>query len=99
MHLDTYVESFDPFFTLKLFTPLIKPIVPIESKSSWSIFVFAYFLQTWTTNLKFFSISRLRASSSPLDKFSMAIFSSSGVNGSGNKQVPVIYPNYDYSRF
>ena len=94
IHLETYVDNFDPFSGLKLFTPFIKPIVPIDNKSSWSIFVFEYFLHTWTTNLKFFSINKLRASSSFLANFSTAIFSSSGVNGSGNKLLPVIYPNY-----
>ena len=46
IHLETYVDNFDPFSGLKLFTPFIKPIVPIDNKSSWSIFVFEYFLHT-----------------------------------------------------
>ena len=94
MHLDAYVASFIFLSFLYVLIPLIKPIVPIDNKSSWSIFVFKYFLHTWTTNLKFFSINKLRASSSFSANFSTTIFSSSGVNGSGNKLLPVIYPNY-----
>lgn len=70
--------------------PFIKPIVPIDSKSSWSIFVFEYFLQTCATNLKFLSTSKSLASLFPSLYFSSAIFSSSAVNGSGNIVVPVM---------
>ena len=70
MHLETYVERRAPFSGLKLLIPLIRPIVPIEIKSSWSTFELLYFLHTCATSLKFLSIKILRASSSPVLNFS-----------------------------
>ena len=84
MHLETYVESFTFLVGSKLLIPFIKPIVPIEIKSSWSTFVDTYFLQTCATNLKFLSIKIFLASSLPCFNFSKQSFSSSIVNGSGN---------------
>lgn len=81
------------FESSKLFIALIKPIEPIDIKSSWSILVVEYFLLICATNLKFLSINIFLASVSPLFIFSMHIFSSSGDNGSGNKEFPWIYPN------
>ena len=92
MQRETYVESRAPFSGLKLLMPFISPIVPIEIKSSWSTFELLYFLQTCATNLKFLSISRLRASSSPVLNFSRHIRSSSELNGSGKSCTPEMYP-------
>ena len=47
--------------------PFISPIVPIEIKSSNSMFVELYFLQTCATYLKFRSIKIFLASSFPSD--------------------------------
>ena len=65
MHLETYVDSLTFLLGLKLFIPFIKPIVPIEIKSSCETFVAIYFLETCATNLKFLSINMFLASSSP----------------------------------
>ena len=43
MHLDAYVASFIFLSFLYVLIPLIKPIVPIDTKSSNSTLVFSYF--------------------------------------------------------
>ena len=56
------------------------------------IFVEEYFLATCATNLKFRSIKMFLAFSSPFFIFSKYIFSSSLLNGSGNKLPDCMYP-------
>ena len=92
MQRETYVDKRAPFSGLKLLIPLIRPIVPIEIKSSWSTLELEYFLQTWATSLKFRSISILRASSSPVLNLSRYISSSLELKGSGKSCAPEIYP-------
>ena len=95
-HFDTYVASFVPLLLLKLEIPFISPIVPIDIKSSISIFEDAYFLATCATNLKFLSIKIFLASLLPFLYKSKYFFSSSKVNGSGNNLLLDIYPKYVY---
>ena len=76
MHLEQYVESLNPFSSLKLFIPFINPIVPIDIYSSLSIELVAYFLAICATNLKLCSISLSLASFDPA-KYSLSNASTS----------------------
>lgn len=98
MHLETYVESFTLLDGLKLLIPFINPIVPIEIKSSKSMLVEEYFLQTCATKRKFFSINIFLASSSPFFNNSKYFCSSSLLNGSGKRLLFEIYPTKKNSR-
>ena len=86
------MASLIPLELSKLLIPLISPIEPIEIKSSGSILVELYFLVIWATNLKLCSIKIFLASSLPFLKSSKYFFSSSLLNGSGNKELFEIYP-------
>ena len=90
IHLEAYVANFIFLSTLKVLTPFINPIVPIEIKSSKPTPVFSNFLAIYTTNLKFLSTKTLRASFSPFSILSNISCSSSGVNGGGNVWLPPI---------
>ena len=70
------------FSGLKVLIDLIKPIVPIEIKSSKSSPFYQTFLP-WATNLKFRSIKIFLASSLPLAIWTNSSLSSSGVSGWG----------------
>ena len=68
---------------LKVFIPFIKPMEPIDTKSSKSTPVFSYFLARKTTSLKLCSISLLREYKSPSWAFFIYVSSSSFSNGGG----------------
>jgi len=65
MHLAAYVANLVPLLGLNVAIALIKPIVPIEIKSSVSFPVLLYFFTICATNLKFLSINTFLAFSSP----------------------------------
>ncbi|MPN37149.1 hypothetical protein SDC9_184665 [bioreactor metagenome] len=75
--------------SLNVLTALIKPIVPIDIKSSTSIPVFSNFLDMYTTSLKFRSIKTVLTLSS-FSKFCNSSFSSSALSGGGNMLTPPI---------
>ena len=56
------IEEIKEINSLKVFTPFIKPIVPIDIKSTIPIPVFSNFLEIYTTNLKFLSTKTCLAS-------------------------------------
>ena len=85
IHLEAYVANFIFFSLLNVFTPFIRPIVPIDIKSSIPIPVFSNFLAMYTTNLKFLSTKICLASKLLFsDNFFMYFSSSFGGNGGGN---------------
>ena len=88
IHLEAYVASFIFFSVLKVFTPFINPIVPVEIKSSSPTPVFSNFLAIYTTSLKFLSTNVCFTSSCPLSNFFKSSSSSSGVNGGGRLMLP-----------
>ncbi|MNP48490.1 hypothetical protein D3C76_1426130 [compost metagenome] len=72
---------------------LIKPTVPIEIKSSTSLFCIEYFFTICATNLKFLSISILFAETSPSWNFFKYNSSSASESGFGNVLLLLfIYP-------
>ena len=73
---------------LKVLTPFINPIVPIDIKSSIPIPVFSNFFAMYTTNLKFLSTKVFLALSSPFASFSSTFSSSSGSSGGGKVPLP-----------
>src|SRR5690625_7829220 len=95
IHLAAYVASFVPLPTLKLSTPLIKPIVPIEIKSSVYSPVFSNFLTICATSRKLCSINLLRADSFPCCNNQIYFFSSSLDNGMGER----VFLRYDTTRY
>ena len=91
IHLDAYVASLIFFSELNVFTPFIKPIVPIDIKSSIPIPVFSNFFAMYTTNLKFLSTNIcLVCKLSSSDSLFINSASSSGGNGGGNVWLPAI---------
>src|SRR5699024_7356379 len=91
-----YVASFAPLFALKLSTPLIKPIVPIEIKSSLFSFVSSYFFTICATRRKLCSINLSLAIVSPASIASTYFFSSSLDNGWGNALFLIYETNTTY---
>src|SRR5690554_6177632 len=69
----------------------IRPIVPIEIKSSVSFPVLAYFFTIWATSRKFLSINIFFASSSPLEYLSRYSCSSFMDSGLGKELPSEIY--------
>ena len=84
MHLDAYVASLIFLPVLNVLIDFIKPIVPIEIRSSIPIPVFSNFLAIYTTNLKFLSTNSCLTDSSPLLNLCSACSSSSDSNGGGS---------------
>lgn len=97
MHFAAYVASLLPRSGWKVFTALIRPIVPTDKRSSVSYSVPWYFLTTCATSLRFRSIRISRASRSPSCKRSRQARSSPGVNGFGNvcKEKATLKHSYD----
>src|SRR5690625_5110230 len=84
IHLAAYVANLVPFPTLKLSTPLINPIVPMEIKSSVYSPVLSNFFTIWATSRKLCSINLFLASLLP-SSISLIYFNSSSVDkGWGN---------------
>ena len=52
MHLEAYVANLIFLLGQKVFTALIRPIVPIDIRSSTLEVVFSNFLAIYTTNLR-----------------------------------------------
>jgi len=76
-----------------VFTPFIKPIVPIEiSSEAVSGFWFEYFFAIWATSLKLWTMSLFLASMSLLSLKAVRYFSSSsGVSIAVKELPPVTY--------
>ena len=91
MQRDMYVESLLLLSGRKVFIPFIRPIVPIEIKSS-IVFSSAYFFAICATRRKFRSISIFFAASLPFAYSARYFFSSSFVSGFGNAALPLTYP-------
>ena len=93
MHLDAYVASFIFFSGLNVFIPFMRPIVPIDIRSSTHTPVFSNFFARYTTSLRLCSISCFFACSFDIATFlsTSAIrqhFSSSVSSGGGSTSVP-----------
>ena len=75
---------------LKVFTALIRPMVPMEIRSSMLIPVFSKRLEMYTTRRRLCSISFCRAVSSPCSRALMACSSASLSRGGGRESLPPI---------
>ena len=73
------------FWELKEFTAFIRPIVPIDIRSSDSAEDEEYFLAMCAARRRLCSIRRFLASVSPFYFFSISSFSSFGERGFGNE--------------
>ena len=88
---DAYVASFMFLSVLNVFIPLIRPIVPIDIKSSTPTPVLSNFFAMYTTSLKLCSINILLADSSfSFINFSNCFASSSPSSGAGSTSGPPI---------
>ena len=88
---EIYVDRREFFSGLNVFIPLIRPIVPIDIRSS-RFFSSAYFFAMCATSLRLCSISTFFALSSPFAYKSRYFFSSLLFNGFGNVALPETYP-------
>ena len=75
---------------LKVFTALMRPMVPMEIRSSMLMPVFSKRLEMYTTRRRLCSISSCRAASSPLSRALIARSSSSLSSGGGRVSLPPI---------
>ena len=80
------------FFRLVAVDRLIRPIVPIDRRSSGSRTDELYFLTMWATSLRLYSIRVRRASSSPDMHRFIYSFSLSGVRGFLNASICFTLP-------
>ena len=87
---DAYVASFIFLSGLKVFIAFIRPIVPIEIKSSTYMPVFSNFRAIYTTRRRFLSINVALTDISPSASAFMSLASSSFVSGEGSVSLPPI---------
>ena len=91
MHLDAYVASLIFFAGLNVLIALIKPMVPMEIKSSTPTLVLSNFFAMYTTRRRLCSIRRDLASFSPsVPKRASVSVSSAAESGAGSTSAPPI---------